>query len=79
MNIAGTNYSIGRTWGPVAIPDSFVLPENKIGAGSGEAKLYIGPRNDEKLREHFGAKYFTASCVMFAAARARCLRAAALI
>ena len=64
MNIAGTNYSIGRTWGPVAIPDSFVLPENKIGAGSGEAKLYIGPRNDEKLREHFGAKYFTASCVM---------------
>lgn len=59
------HYSEAGTWGPLEVPDSFVVKKNKIGSGSGEAKYYIGGREDEALRAFFGAKLFLASCVMF--------------
>jgi hypothetical protein len=64
MIIGGVRYKVKGTWGPLEIPDSFVVRENKIGAGAGEAKYYVGPRKDPDLRQHFGNKFFTANCVM---------------
>ena len=65
MIVAGLEYSQGESWGPVEVPDSFVVADNKVGGGSGEAKLYIGGRDNAKLRGHFGPQFFSASCVMF--------------
>lgn len=67
MIIFGVDYSIGRTWGPVGVSDSFVIPKNKVGAGSGEAKLYVGKLPDPELRSYFGPELFSASCVMLKA------------
>jgi putative restriction endonuclease len=64
MNIEGTEFTLGATWGPLEVADSFVVRENKVGAGAGEAKLYVGPRQESSLRVHFGSKYFSASCIM---------------
>ena len=54
MNIDGTEFTVGATWGPLEVADSFVVRENKIGAGAGEAKLYVGSRQDLSLRAYFG-------------------------
>ena len=67
MIISGVDYSFGRTWGPVGVSDSFVIPKNKVGAGSGEAKLYVGKLPDPELRSYFGPELFSASCVMLKA------------
>ena len=64
MIIGGVRYGVKGTWGPLEVPDSFVVRENKIGAGAGEAKYYVGPRQDPDLRRHFGDMFFTANCVM---------------
>jgi hypothetical protein len=64
MNIEGMEYTVGATWGPLEVADSFVVRDNKTGTGAGEAKLYVGARQELSLREHFGAKYFIASCIM---------------
>jgi hypothetical protein len=64
MNIDGTEFAVGPTWGPLEVADSFVVRENKIGAGAGEAKLYVGSRQDLSLRAYFGSELFSASCIM---------------
>jgi hypothetical protein len=64
MIVNGLEFSEGESWGPVEIPDSFVVAENKVGEGSGEAKLYVGGRDNAELRGHFGPQFFSASCVM---------------
>lgn len=47
----------------ITIADSFVVRQNKIGSGNGEAKLYVG--NDNKdVREFFGNTGFNISCFL---------------
>lgn len=47
----------------VTIADSFVVPDNKIGGGNGEAKLYVG-QNNEELRKFFGTRPFNIKCFL---------------
>ncbi|PIF61061.1 DUF262 domain-containing protein [Flavobacterium sp. 11] len=47
----------------INIADSFVMPQNKIGDGSGEAKLYVG-QDVEKLEDFFGERGFESSCFL---------------
>lgn len=51
--ILGTEYFLVDVLDTITVADSFVL-RNKIGGGHGEAKLYIGPRqNETKYRDFF--------------------------
>lgn len=45
---------------PITVADSWVVPSNKLGDGNGEAKLYIGSRDN--MEEFYGGKSFRASC-----------------
>ena len=56
MRIAGKSYSHIGTWGPVEISDSFVARTNKLisASGNGEAKFYVGGKQDKSLRDFFG-------------------------
>lgn len=47
----------------VTVADSFVLRQNKIGSGNGEAKLYLG-NESESIRTLFGNKGFRISCFL---------------
>ena len=42
----------------VTVADSWVVAQNKTGAGNGEAKLYVGYRNDARYRVFFGDEPF---------------------
>lgn len=47
----------------ITIADSFVVRQNKIGSGNGEAKLYVG--NDNKdVRDFFGQNGFNIKCFL---------------
>jgi hypothetical protein len=46
----------------LTIADSFVVPSNKVETGHGEAKLYIGQRNNSVYREFFGPTGFHIRC-----------------
>jgi len=56
-------YEIVDTKEKITIADSFVVNQNKIGSGNGEAKLYIGQDNSF-LRSFFGNSGFTLSCLL---------------
>ena len=45
---------------PITVADSWVVPSNKLGEGNGEAKLYIGSRDN--MEDFYGGKSFRASC-----------------
>ena len=47
----------------INIADSFVMPQNKIGDGNGEAKLYVG-QVGEKLKDFFGERGFELNCFL---------------
>lgn len=47
----------------ITIADSFVVRQNKIGTGNGEAKLYIGNEN-QKNRNFYGANGFGLPCFL---------------
>jgi putative restriction endonuclease len=47
----------------ITVADSFVVRQNKIGSGNGEAKLYVGYDN-AFTRDFFGAKPFINSCFL---------------
>jgi putative restriction endonuclease len=47
----------------ITIADSFVVRQNKIGGGNGEAKLYVGNDSSE-LRSFFGNYDFTIPCIL---------------
>jgi len=64
MNIGEKVYVPKSTWGPCAISDDFVDKLNKIGAGNGATRLYLGRDDDAVLREHFGSQLFTNRCLM---------------
>jgi hypothetical protein len=61
MHIAGKSYSHKGTWGPVEISDSFVARTNKLisASGNGEAKFYVGGKQDKSLRDFFGKSKFS--------------------
>ncbi|MBF2707310.1 DUF262 domain-containing protein [Flavobacterium soyangense] len=63
VNINGNDYEILDVLEKISIADSFVLPSNKIGSGSGEAKLYVGQVGD-KLKSFFGERGFEINCFL---------------
>ncbi|MCX8481470.1 MAG: HNH endonuclease signature motif containing protein, partial [Sediminibacterium sp.] len=56
-------YTVSETKEKITIADSFVVRQNKIGEGNGEAKLYIGQEGDE-IRKFFGKNGFSISCFL---------------
>jgi putative restriction endonuclease len=65
MNIILDNhsYKVSGTKEKITIADSFVVRQNKIGGGNGEAKLYIGQEGDE-TRNFFGKNGFVIPCFL---------------
>jgi putative restriction endonuclease len=65
MNIILDNhsYKVTDTKEKITIADSFVVRQNKIGGGNGEAKLYIGQEGDE-TRNFFGKNGFAIPCFL---------------
>ena len=63
MKIGTDEFEVLATYGPVTIADSFVVPQNKIGSGNGEAKLYIGNDGPE-VRDFFGTPPVHAHCFL---------------
>lgn len=61
MKIAGEKFTFEDTIEtPITVADSWVVNDNKLGGGNGEAKLYIGSRC--KMESFFGEIDFTATC-----------------
>lgn len=61
MKICGETFKIVDTFDtPITVPDCIVFPDNKLGHGHGEAKLYISSK--DKMREFYGGKGFNAKC-----------------
>ena len=54
-------YTVEDTKEKITIADSFVVRQNKIGSGNGEAKLYIG-QDTSNTRDFFGSRGFTIAC-----------------
>lgn len=63
ITILNVNYEVLESIEGINIADSFVMPQNKIGEGNGEAKLYIGQRGKE-LRQFWGEDGFSVPCFM---------------
>lgn len=68
MNIVlnNHNFSVVDTKEKITIADSFVVRQNKIGGGNGEAKLYIGQNSDD-TRSFFGNFGFGIRCFLLKA------------
>ncbi|MDM1298459.1 DUF262 domain-containing protein [Empedobacter falsenii] len=62
IQILGQDFEILGFLEDISIADSFVLPQNKIGDGNGEAKLYIGQR--DSLEFFFGENGFSCNCFL---------------
>lgn len=56
-------YTVEDTKEKITIADSFVVRQNKIGSGNGEAKLYIG-QDTSNTRDFFGSRGFTIACFL---------------
>tara|TARA_R110001632_G_scaffold55094_2_gene134900 strand:- start:3512 stop:4483 length:972 start_codon:yes stop_codon:yes gene_type:complete len=65
MNIQLLNepFKVLDTKEKITIADSFVVRQNKIGGGNGEAKLYIGQEN-QNTRDFFGIYGFGIKCFL---------------
>jgi len=63
IKIGNQPYDVVDTKEKVTIADSFVVRQNKIGSGNGEAKLYIG-NNNKELRDFFGPTGFRLKCFL---------------
>jgi len=63
ITILNKNYEVIETKEKVTIADSFVVRQNKIGHGNGEAKLYVGQDN-ENIRDFFGINGFNIKCFL---------------
>lgn len=63
IQIGKNNYNVIDAKEKITIADSFVVRQNKIGGGNGEAKLYIGNDNPE-VRVFFGNTGFTVHCFL---------------
>lgn len=63
MKIDGVNFNFIDTFdSPIYVPDCFVKRDSKIGAGNGEAKLYIAPK--QIMYPFFGHEGFNAHCFL---------------
>jgi len=63
ISILNHQYEVLETKEKITIADSFVLRQNKIGGGNGEAKLYVGHDNKE-TRSFFGKIDFQVKCFL---------------
>lgn len=63
INIGNKDFKVIDTKEKITIADSFVVRQNKIGGGNGEAKLYVGNDNSE-VRSFFGNTGFTIPCFL---------------
>lgn len=63
LNIQGSSYKVLDTKEKITIADSFVVRQNKIGGGNGEAKLYVGNDNQD-IRGFFGTSGFAIPCFL---------------
>jgi len=61
ININGIDYTVIDTKEKMTVADSFVVRQNKIGNGNGEAKFYVGNEGDE-ARDFFDPRGFNISC-----------------
>ena len=59
IKLLDVDYQIIDSLLKLSVADSFVSPKNKIGPANGEAKLYIGHKNDQ-LYDFFDSKEFKA-------------------
>lgn len=63
MKIEGQNFNFVDTLNsPITVPDCFVMRASKIGAGNGEAKLYIASK--AVMYPFFGKEGFVAKCFL---------------
>jgi len=63
INLLNQAFTVIDTKEKITIADSFVVRQNKIGSGNGEAKLYIGNDNDY-TRKFFGNNGFVIKCFL---------------
>lgn len=63
ITIGNEKYKVLDAKEKITIADSFVVRQNKIGSGNGEAKLYVGNDNKE-VREFFGKNGFNIKCFL---------------
>lgn len=63
INIGNKDFKVIDAKEKITIADSFVVRQNKIGGGNGEAKLYVGNDNPE-VRNFFGNTGFTIPCYL---------------
>jgi hypothetical protein len=63
INLLNKLFTVIDTKEKITIADSFVVRQNKIGNGNGEAKLYIGNDNDN-TRIFFGNNGFSIKCFL---------------
>lgn len=63
VNILNKTYQVKNVKEQLTIADSFIVNQNKIGSGNGEAKLYVGQENED-TRKFFGKQGFTAKCFL---------------
>lgn len=61
--LGNKEFKVVDTKEKITIADSFVVRQNKIGGGNGEAKLYIGQNNTE-TRSFFGTLGFSIPCFL---------------
>jgi putative restriction endonuclease len=63
ITIGKEQYKVLDAKEKITIADSFVVRQNKIGSGNGEAKLYVGNDNNE-VRDFFGKNGFNIKCFL---------------
>lgn len=63
IKLLNQDFKVLDTKEKITIADSFVVRQNKIGGGNGEAKLYVGNDNKE-MRSFFGSTGFAIPCFL---------------
>lgn len=63
ISVLGKKYEVLDAKEKITIADSFVVRQNKIGGGNGEAKLYVGNEN-QSMRNFFGDQGFAIPCFL---------------
>ena len=63
IELLNQTFDVQETKEKITIADSFVVRQNKIGGGNGEAKLYVGNDNQE-IRNFFGDSGFSIRCFL---------------
>lgn len=63
IKLLNKDFTVLETKEKITIADSFVVRQNKIGGGNGEAKLYVGNENQD-MRKFFGNSGFAITCFL---------------